>query len=253
MLHLLFSSSSLDASQIVFIFPLVMQQAPCHGGSCYHLQKDNTLIVFCRSLSPTQLVEVVQLDHVLNVTLICKGKLSGKLTPTQWPLQASVQQHRIETYIGSASPLLSEFIQNSTAETELRCTARRVRASREVLLKLNIMAEHKLKWSPSVHGAVKWLTLLAAAKHSSWLWFAGSDRTYQWLTPSQSPEPWTPFWMASQWEKEGKRNTKTIIRHTQASVVNCKLLTAFLTSYVTLSVISLSGWGRKMNDFLQTQ
>jgi len=83
MLHLLFSSSSLDASQIVFIFPLVMQQAPCHGGSCYHLQKDNALILFCRSLSPTQLVEVVQLDHVLNVTLICKGKLPGKLTPTQ--------------------------------------------------------------------------------------------------------------------------------------------------------------------------
>lgn len=124
--------------------------------------------------------------------------------------------------VGSACPLLSEFIQNSTAETEVRCTSRRVRASGEVLLKLNVMAKHKLKWSPSVHSAVKWLTLLAAAKHSSWLWFAGSDRTYRWLTPSQSPEPWTPFWMASWWEKQGKRNTKNSFRHTPPSVVICK-------------------------------
>lgn len=59
MLHLFFSSLSFDAPQIVFVFPLVMEQAPCYGGCWYHLQKDNALIVFCRSQSPTQLVEFV--------------------------------------------------------------------------------------------------------------------------------------------------------------------------------------------------
>lgn len=119
--------------------------------------------------------------------------------------------------VGSACPLLSEFTQNSTAEKELRCTSRRVRASGEVLLKLTIMAKHKLKWSSSVHSAVKWLTLLAAAEHSSWLWFAGSDRTYRWLTPSQSPELWTPFWMASRWEKQGEKHKNQLQTHSSFS------------------------------------
>lgn len=92
-------------------------------------------------------------------------------------------------------------------------TSKRARASGEVLLKSITMAKHLLKCSSSLHSVVEWLTLLAAAKHSSWLWFAGSDRTYQWPTPSRSLELWIPFWTASRWKEQGKKNTKNSVRH----------------------------------------
>lgn len=116
----------------------------------------------------------------------------------------------------------------------------------------NIMAKHQLKFSPSLHGVVKWLTLLAAAKHSSWLWFAGSDRTYQWLTPSQSPELWTPFWMASWWEKQGKRNIKTSIRHTSDSfVVYLQIIDSF-SAFACHSFYYPSFWEQEEDQWFST-
>lgn len=76
--------------------------------------------------------------------------------PNTGPLQALVHQYRIELCVyGGASPLLSEFIQNSTAEREFMWTSKRMRASGEVLLKSNTMAKHQLKCSSSLHSVVK--------------------------------------------------------------------------------------------------
>lgn len=171
--------------------------------------------------SHTQAAEVTQLDYALDVTLVCKRKCPRRLIPMWWPLQDLLpQQHRLEWRAqGSAKPLVSEFVQSSTSERELTWASKRVRTSGEVLFKTNTMAKHQLKCSPSLHSAVKWLTLLAAAEHSSWLWFAGSDRTYRWPTPSQSLELWIPFRMASRGEEQGNRNTKPSVRHTLVSFV----------------------------------
>lgn len=228
-----------------------MEQAPWRGGSWYHLQKGNAKVVFCRSFN-------------LESHSSCQGHSAGSCP---WCYPDRQQKMHREAYpkvvtfasfgppaqnrdvcIGGCRSTLSEFTQNSTAERELMQTSNRVRASGEMLLKSNTMAKHQLKCSPSLHSVVKWLTLLAAAKHSSWLWFAGSDRTYRWPTPSQSLELWIPFWMASQWEEQGKRNTKTSDTLQFLLLSICKLLTVLLLLYTALT-INLSGVRKTMNDY----